>query len=76
VPEPTTPTPEPGPFLNAGQVGSRMGWSADTVRRMWDAGTLPWVRINGRRRTPVPALEQWVADLAAEATAGMSSKEA
>lgn len=55
------------PLLTAGQVGARLNRSADTVRRMWSQGTLPWVRINGRRCTPAAALDQWIAQQADKA---------
>ena len=48
------------PLLAAGDVAEILHCSTDTVRRMWDAGTLPWVKINGRRRTPAAALGEWL----------------
>lgn len=48
------------PLMGAGDVAAVLQCSADTVRRMWDRGTLPWVRINGRRRTPAAALGEWL----------------
>jgi excisionase family DNA binding protein len=48
------------PLMSAVDVAEVLHCSADTVRRMWDEGTLPWTRINGRRRTPAGALGTWL----------------
>jgi excisionase family DNA binding protein len=64
-----------GAFLSASEVGQRIGRGDDTVRRMWDAGTLPFVELNGRRVTPRAALDKWINDLADTAMGNVRTPE-
>ncbi len=68
----TTPTTPPNPvtsaavpsrrFLDAKQVGNRLGCSWRHVLRMADRGVMPWgVKLGALRRWDADELEAWIA---------------
>lgn len=62
-------------FLSATDVADRLGVHPDTVRRMWEAGALPYTQVNGRRVTPAGALEKWIEGKDDEALRNVVSPE-
>jgi predicted DNA-binding transcriptional regulator AlpA len=60
--EGTTATPPPRRFLDAKQVGIRLGCSWRHVLRMADRGLMPWgVKLGALRRWDADQLEAWIA---------------
>jgi excisionase family DNA binding protein len=59
------------PFLSVAQLGERLGVSTRTAYNLVNAGEVPVIELNGLKRIPAAALDQWLADRAAEALAAV-----
>ena len=55
------------PFLSVAQLGERLGVSTRTAYNLVNSGEVPVIELNGLKRIPAAALDQWLADRAAEA---------
>lgn len=48
-------------LLSAAEAGDVMGVDETTIRKMWCAGDLPFIRIGRGRKVTREALEQYIA---------------
>lgn len=68
---PNTPTTAPRLALTLNEAAKSIGLSRRSTWTLLNSGQMPGTKIGGKWIVPVAALQQWLAERAAEHTAGV-----